>query len=371
MLSAARGPRRFAVSAARIKMKWVGLLMLVWMLALVGLMSAVALLLPREIVHAAVGGCIALSVVAYGAFLVYALTPKEVPIDLWPDRLIIDEGRGGVFPLSDALLGAWTVPSYGVAAGTALHLRYGEQRFCLGGRDHRPSPALRLGAPAVESVDAYMPAADFDALLAALGSGPGPAFAPAEAAAPAVIRCSLTPNRASGKGAMAMMLPWILTMVVIGVVSGVSGALGLFDSAVGQLAITTLAVVLIVVGIVATMIRSMRRPQPVLEIELDAHDLRVIDLASRRVVAAAPLSHVMCERCRHTYTGRSSFTMVVLLVQVPGMPHAITIGIPDLRFSWAGPSHDKGAAAYVVGGPDWFTLVDRLGARPYLQVARG
>ena len=352
-------------------MKWVGLLMLAWMLALAGLISAVNLLLPTEIAHAAVGGCIVLSVVAYGAFLVYALTPKEVPIDLWPDRLTVDEGRGGIFPLTDAALGAWTVPSYGVAAGTALHLRDGEQRFCLGGRDHRPSTALRLSAPAVQSVDAYMPAADFDAILAALGAGPARTFALADAEAPALIRCSLTPNRASGKGAFAMMLPWILTMVVVGLVSGVSGALGLLDSGAGQIAMTIIVVVLIVIGIVVTAVRSMRTPQPVLEIEMDAHDLRVIDRASRRVLAAAPVLRVTTERCRHTYTGRSSFTMVVLLVQVPGMPRAISIGIPDLRFSWAGPSHDYGAAAYVVGGPDWFTLVDRLGARPYLKIGPG
>jgi site-specific recombinase XerD len=56
---------------------------------------------------------------------------------------------------------------YGVAAGTALHLHDGQHRFCLGGRDHRPSPTLRLDAPPTEKVDAYVTPAELDAILAA------------------------------------------------------------------------------------------------------------------------------------------------------------------------------------------------------------
>ncbi|MEI8255473.1 MAG: hypothetical protein WCJ30_07335 [Deltaproteobacteria bacterium] len=60
----------------------------------------------------------------------------------------------------------------------------------------------------------------------------------------------------------------------------------------------------------------------------------------------------------------------MLVVQIPGIP-VLTPGIPDYRFSWLGEAREHSSADYVVGGADWFTLVERLGVRHLLKVGAG
>jgi hypothetical protein len=351
-------------------MRWVGVGMLAWLVAIGGAIAAVNALLPAEIARGAVGGVILVSVIGYGAFLVFALVPKSVPIDVTPTpgmpgwALVVDGGRGGTFPLAGAVLGPWTVPTYGTAQGTALHLSDGRRRWRLGGRDHRPAAGARLDAPGVQSVDAYMPAAEFEALLALL---------PAPQAAPdphATVRCLLVPNRASARGSLSVMLPWLLTMAAVGLLSAVFAALDVFDTPAGQTTAGVLCAVLVVAGLVVTAVRGSRTPQPSVALDLGPHDARVVDLATGRTLAAAPLGHVTATPARHVYGGRMRYAMPVLVVTVPGAP-PLTIGIPDLRYSWAGEPRDHGAASYVVGGADWLALVERLGARPFLNVGPG
>jgi hypothetical protein len=62
--------------------------------------------------------------------------------------------------LINAQLGVW------VRQGTAMHMRNANQRFVLGGRHHRCPMGARLDVKRVYSVDAWMPASDFDAVLA-------------------------------------------------------------------------------------------------------------------------------------------------------------------------------------------------------------
>jgi hypothetical protein len=73
-------------------------------------------------------------------------------------------GRTRSFPVASARLGPWATSQF--TAGSALHLRNGRHRFVVGGQSHRPPAGTRPDVNSVWSVNAYMPAADFDALLA-------------------------------------------------------------------------------------------------------------------------------------------------------------------------------------------------------------
>jgi hypothetical protein len=287
------------------------------------------------------------------------LRPRPLTIDVWPDRVVLDEGREGVFPLATALLGAWEMPGYGVSMGTALHLSDGARRFCLGGRDHRPHPALRLAAPVVQDVDAYVTAADLDAVVALLPSVAGRVSAPVTN----IVRISLVPNRASGRRAFAVMVPWLLTMGVVALLAVPFSLLGLDESPEGRVAMTVVLVAVVLGAMTLTVKRAVRRPTPTFVVQLEAQGLRVLDARTGAEVTAAHYAHVRCTQARHTYTGRSSYTMPALVLLVPGTK-AMTVGIPDFRFSWPGDVRDCGSPDYVVGGADWRTLVDRLRPAP-------
>jgi hypothetical protein len=240
-----------------------------------------------------------------------------------------------------------------------------------------------MTGPPVTEVDAYLPATDFDALLAAMGLQLDPARAAAAAAAgaaayrpipaapPPAARVLLVPNRASAKGALTTALPWFAAMGIIMLVAGLFAALGLFETMAGQMACCGIAFAVLLGGIVLTFVRGSRTPRPALALEIDAYGVRVVDLARSALVAQAPLAHVRVEPSQHTYSGRGTYTMPVLFVMVPGFPTALVIGVPDLRFSWQGKVPRSSPADYVVGSPDWLTLVERFGVRPRLAIGPG
>jgi hypothetical protein len=159
-LRGAAAPHRFVASAPRLG-KRVGLPLLAAS-SVSGLF--VLLVLPLVFPHLegrAVHGIAALTwCAAIGTIVKVSQLTRDVSIYLTGDSLVVNEGSGGVFPLMNAKLGEW-----GAGQGTALHVRNADHRFLLGGRQHAVPTGARLDAKRVYSVDAWMPARDFDALL--------------------------------------------------------------------------------------------------------------------------------------------------------------------------------------------------------------
>ena len=122
-----------------------------------------------------------ISAASYGAFLVRELRRKKVLLDVDRQRLVVDEGRAGTFPLSGAALGPWRSAD-GVISGSVLHLAHGAQTYRVGGVDYRPGVGVREGAPPSEKIDASLSKEDFEALLAFTPF----AFASADRGAPAL-----------------------------------------------------------------------------------------------------------------------------------------------------------------------------------------
>jgi hypothetical protein len=152
-------PRHFVASAPRLR-KRVGLPLLAAS-SVSGLF--VLLVLPLVFPHLggqAVHGIAALTwCAAIGAIVKVGQMSRDVSIYLTGDSLIVNEGSGGVFPLINAKLGQWA------GQGTALHLRNADHRFVLGGRQYAVPTGARLDAKRVYSVDAWIPASAFHALL--------------------------------------------------------------------------------------------------------------------------------------------------------------------------------------------------------------
>jgi hypothetical protein len=151
--------RRFVASAPRLG-KRVGLTLL-GASSVSGLL--VLLVLPVVFPHLegrAVHGIAALTwCAAIGAIVRVGQMTRDVSIYLMSDSLVINEGSGGIFPLMNARLGQWG------GQGTALHLRNADHRFVIGGRQYSTATGTRLEAKRLYTVDAWLPASDFHALL--------------------------------------------------------------------------------------------------------------------------------------------------------------------------------------------------------------
>ncbi|MGK3993645.1 hypothetical protein [Sorangium sp. So ce1024] len=344
-------------------MKALGVVVTVVCLALFGVFAGLSAVLSRQAMQAVVPVALLVFVAGYMAFLARALRGKKVVLDVDRDRLLVDEGRGGVFPLAGAALGLWRISGTGVTAGTVLHLAGGKRPLRIAGRDHRPGPALRLDAPPVQSIDVLLPADAFEALLAWV---PSLAAAPHHAAR-GPLRCQLLVNPASLRGGLSVMAPWLLTMALVSAVSIVLGSLDVFASAAGQKVAIAIILVIIAAGLVMTVVRSMRK-SPALEIEADPRGLLLRDPRSGQILAAAPLGAVSTARgFSRMRTRGGEIVHTTLVLRIPGHSD-VSLAVQDMRFGWVDAVPSLPTPRYVVGAPDWFALVDLLGVRRFLVV---
>jgi hypothetical protein len=267
------------------------------------------------------------------AFQIWARRGK-MRIAVTSDGLTVNQRPGDIYSAADATLGPWVSSPFtlrtlgGVTLGTALHLRCGPKSLVLGGRDHRLAMGARLEAPPVERVDGWMWAADFDRLLATIGSrsrldvrGPAPGEP---------IRCLLLTN------------PMLLTRRQ----------------------------------------RNSNR-QPVLALDVGNDQIRVIDPNGNVPVASAWLTQTTATPA-DCVSGSSKVRTVkpVLVIRIPGIsPLTITchdeydplgqfkFGSRQIhpRFSWPGDVPSEREPDFVVSGADWLTLVEKFGLAGYVN----
>jgi hypothetical protein len=223
--------------------------------------------------------------------------------------------RGDIYSLADAQLSLW--PNVGVA----LHLHSGGRRFILGGRDRQIGPATTLDAPAIQLVDARLPASDFDELLRLGGRAAARGPAPGEP-----IRCILFPN----------------SQTIVN-----SGPFAFRKK--------------------QRLVNSLGREQ--LFIDVDNDTIRVIEPESHMVDAAAAVSRItataLSYETRDVESSQISRTPA-LSMSMPGVP-PLTVGCSHLeqwgrRFSWSGSVLIVNEPpAYILSAADWLTLVEVLG----------
>lgn len=287
---------------------------------------------------------------------------KKIYIDVSSDGLRVSTRPGEVFSLRDAQLGPW---SFWQSMGSALHLRCGPKTFVLGGRDHRLSSG---SAAPTKDVDAWLWAADFDALLSMAGiPGPGDeqrlTAGPPDVDAPAAdgrTRCALFPNPEM-VSLQPIWAPWR----------------------------------------VRRMANSFLEPrQPSLAIDVGPDDIRVVDPATNVVQASARLAQVTAAPefylllrpyifmwfyrfFPYAYLKNLQWTSPVLVLSAPGLA-PLSIGCRDVsgkdhlfvltqmvvnRFSWRDkmPMRINRPADWSVSAADWLLLVEIFGLTPYLE----
>jgi hypothetical protein len=348
-------PLKLEATAARTKrFAW---MMYGGMAALYAAIGGLGAILP-DAVMGVVTPILVLGALAGSALLVVRIArmPK-VSLEIGPESIAVSGDRGGIYGYSGATLGVFRMAGFGVTAGTVLHLSGADRRFLIGGQDHRPSPSLRLEAAPTEEVDVTLPAADFDLLLDAL---PDAVFRARWDAppTPAPLRVALLPNPSAAKSQLRVMLPWIGTIVACAVLAAIFDATGLDATPLGRTLQGPAFGAVVVTGLVLTIVRAARR-KPGQEIEIDDREARLRD-PSGRVIAAAPRPSFGVTAGVYRYQGKASFEQAVLTLRFSA-GHEVAIGVFDMRFHrWEG-APVKRAPAWIVGGPDWDALVERLG----------
>jgi hypothetical protein len=281
----------------------------------------------------------------------------KILIDVTSNGLTVNKRPGDVYGFSDAKLGVWGV-SGGMTMGTALHLRCGQRRFILGGRDHHVAAGTRLEAPDAGyglpvDVDAWVAGTDFGEILTLAGRQSNRSRMAASPLAPAgPTRCLLFPS-------------------------------SLLVQQMGPFAFRKRQ----------QLLRSVNQPRLAIDVGADA--IWVVDPNSNALIATARVAQVTATpetyQYRYGFSGFGSLdqivgrmfeqamtsslsTTVVLVLCIPGMqPISIgcrdTVGGLDRWFSWPRDVRQRvnEPPDFAVSGADWLTLVEKFGLAPYLQ----
>jgi hypothetical protein len=158
------GQRTFEATAQRVNWKWAAFLACGFIFAMFFLpvvLMTTHTHLDKHWFHWGFLGLYGVVVVGLGSSRA-ARSFFQPKVSIRPVGDVIEIMRGSrtkSFPSASARLGPW-------GTGSALHLRNGRHRFVIGGQSHCPPPGTQPTAKSVWAVNAYMPAADFDALLA-------------------------------------------------------------------------------------------------------------------------------------------------------------------------------------------------------------
>jgi hypothetical protein len=260
-----------------------------------------------------------------GRFALRSLMFGQILVCVTSDGLTVSRRPGDVFSISDAQLGRWSFSDQrfgGMTTGTALHLRSGDHRFVLGGRDHSVAANARLQAEPVDIVDAWIWASDFAELLTMIGSGSG------------------LDVRGPGPGEPTRCL--------------------LFKKP-SYKAVTL---------------------KPSRAIDIGGEQISVVNPDTNARIASASLAQMTATPAEWTFSNRISSTMPVLIVRGPGV-QPLSIGCLDgigvqgprfslnpkgqYRFVWRGEVPEEREPAYWVSGADWLTLVEELGLTSQLE----
>jgi hypothetical protein len=330
-------------------------------LGLVVVLGAIANLLPIALVRVVVPVALLAGAVAYLAWFTRGARGRALPLLVDGGRVLVDDGRGGAFPIASAAIGPWRAPHLGVVTGTVLHLEDGARTIAIGGADFRPPPGTAEPRPAVSEVDAHLPSHEFAALLHALGgAGVVAPDAGYRAGPPEARHLALAPNPAAIGTAFGKMVPWFATMGVVSVLGVVLGSSPLTSTPVGSAIVGVILFAVVAVGLGLTIARSMATPITA-ELRLRDGALELVELPGGRVVGAGVLGTfaVTPGFCRFTVKGMTfEYPVVTMLLGVAG---PVCVGVYDPRFLWPRAVPRVSAPRHVLGPPDWLVLTTALG----------
>ncbi len=298
----------------------------------------------------------ALPMVAAFTYLVLAQRRKPLTIEVGPEGLSIVgyQGRPIVFRPLRAEVRRWVLPSIGSRLGDALVVsgRQGtkEVKFTFVVTDGQSAPRE---AATSDRADFMLQAEVFRTLCSVLGALETQ-HSPEEPSEKSFV---LVPHRGF-KSALSVMLPWLGTMGVVGLI-GVAGQ-PLLETSFGRTLIFGATLVAIALGLYFTFRRAGRPAREYLlrftptELALEDHGVTLLALR---------LSELNWHVEAYTFSSRvGSYTFPVVALSSPA--GKLRVGVWDQRADFNTPGAPKGKAPqYLVGAPDFPSLLSQLRAK--------
>ncbi len=280
----------------------------------------------------------------YVVAMIVAMIPQHVTLAVTAGELVPSwrpPERGS------PVLGTWVVS--GIDAPMGLVLRVGALRI---GGDGLDGAGYSVVGAATRTVDCTVERDAFEAICAAVGLRKGDL-------GPVVV--PLVRSSQSASGLLRTMAPWLLTMAVVSVLGVVAGQSDLMTTRTGQLVLTTVTLMIVVVGIAAMFIRSRRIRAPELELRVTP-DALVLARCGGESISHTPWSAVLAERRRFTQTSRTgSYTMPLLVLTLEGH-EPLRLGAWDTRLAWPGDIEKAWRGPrWIVGSAVWPRLIEELG----------
>ena len=319
--------------------------------------AALVLTLPTRDVKWAMTGLVTLALVAY---LPLSRLINMRPVVITVERGLLRLGRFGTARLDRPVArGAWYDRLSGVGLGTYLLVPTDRGRVVRVGGRGLPTPTDLCTAKATRTVDVSLTAAELSQLMVAL------ARVEVDPASPGPVRVALFGRINSGRsGCLRLGLP-ILVLYSVGLTMG--GTMFLLDRWLGPGSNTGVIVgsgcAVLLVSLVATIwITQRRRPAPALTLELHEGRCTVRDRGGRSVAAGRPT----WRKLRYQYrdlSGNMRDCPVLELVVASHKP--LTLGLLAPEYAWRAKVPETPMPRYLVGSPDWPSLVaalDHIGA---------
>jgi hypothetical protein len=325
-------------------------------LAAIGCANWAFSMLLRDDVQRVLSPILALASVPFFVLVVMrGALGRAVRLDVEPDRVVVDGGRGGVFLLSGAALGAWRMPVLGTTAGTIVQLASGGRTLRILGYYHRPSPALPLRLPPDQAYHLRVSPEELQAILDRL---PPPGV---DAPVASRLRCELFVHPWSPRRLFEMTAPMGVTVALIFASAIVLELTPLSRYSWGQYVHAAVALPIFVGGMVFTIVRTQRR-RPEFELDVGRGEVALRETRSGRVRFAAPAGTIQFVRFMHRVSARGvAFEYPCLGLRAPGQPDLV-LGVYDQRYGWTAPAEWLSyLPGYVVSDPDWEALVRRFG----------
>jgi hypothetical protein len=301
-----------------------------------------------------IGGMIGAYVV-----MVVAMSPRRASITV-EGREVRASWRARPLRVESITAGRWVLAAIDTPTGAMLVL-HGDDgaRLRIGGQHHDAAGYARDAR--ARSVDFAIDAAPFDELAAMLGVPRGDADS---------LEVELVRSSQSARGLLGTMAPWLLTIVAVSFLGGglaLSGAGEWIERRpYGTAILGGATVAVVILGIVITMVRSLRAKPPSWIVRATAAGL-VLARADGDERARAPWSAVRAEPRRHVTHGRGGTSTVAAIVLAIG-DESLTIGAFDMGEPWPDETPRlRRAPPWLAGGAQWSRLIAELRAHGALR----
>jgi hypothetical protein len=259
------------------------------------------------------------------------------------DGALVTSWRRTPFASQEVRIGAWVQAASHTRIGLVAYVRGPSGSMRIGAGDHNGSGYV-LDGPRSQYVDGIVSAADFDTLVAALGSRRSPA------------QTDLVFELVERRGMVRTIGPWFLAMACASMVG-----LALIKLGASRTVATAAILAITITGLCVTMLASWRIREPTRELRAGPDGLTLAAINRGPELAQALWPDIRAVRTRHVVRTKTRSYIHPSIELGLGASLAIVIGAMDQSLAWPSEKAKRSRTPrWLMSSADWRHLVDAL-----------